>query len=107
MKLKYQSSLIIIIMIIIMFILGARINQNSKITVTDLSQQNDHKLKILSKILNKKVKELGQLSCTISQNEVSVNGGWCSKISGANSSQHLTDDNLVSYLNKFFKGSNS
>jgi len=70
---KYQKSLIIIIMIIIMFIKASRINQNSKITVTDLSHQIDHKLISLSKILNNKVQELEQLSCTISQNEVSVN----------------------------------
>ncbi len=75
MKLNYQNSLIIIIMIIIMIIAISILNQNSKIIVTDLSHQSDHKLITLSKILNNKVQELGQLSCTISQNEVSVNGG--------------------------------
>ena len=55
-------------------------------------------------MLNEAMNRIGQLSCEISKIEVSQNGGWCSKISGKNSSQHLTDHSLAKFLSKFLTG---
>ena len=71
-----------------------------KINVND----NDERLYDLSKILNQAMGKIGQLSCQLSKNEVSDNGGWCSKISGKNSSEHKTDVPLSKALSKFLSG---
>ncbi len=61
-------------------------------------------LKRLSIILQNKMRELGQKSCQNATHDVSVNGGWCLAISGANSAQHYTDEKLVPYLSKLLEG---
>jgi hypothetical protein len=61
-------------------------------------------IKELSTLLNQASNKIGQLSCQLSKNEVSDNGGWCSKISGKNSSQHMTDISLSKALSKFLVG---
>ena len=57
----------------------------------------------LSRKLNEAQKKIGRLSCEISKNEVSAHGGWCSTISGKNSSFHKTDISLAKELSSFFK----
>ena len=61
-------------------------------------------IKELSILLNQASNKIGQLSCQLSTNEVSDSGGWCSKISGKNSSQHMTDVPLSKALSKFLVG---
>ena len=56
----------------------------------------------LSKLLTKSAQRFGQLSCKV--NEVSSNGGWCSKISGKNSSHHVTDTGLAKALSDYLVG---
>jgi hypothetical protein len=58
----------------------------------------------LSRRLTNSMKRIGQLTCENSSKEVSINGGWCSKISGTNSIQHVTDKILVITLSNFLKG---
>ena len=60
----------------------------------------------MSLLLQNKLRDLGQMSCSLLDNksEVSVNGGWCSIISGKNSSRHITDERLLRYLSKFLAG---
>lgn len=62
------------------------------------------KLKELSETLKNKMQQLGQLSCEIAKDDTSVNGGWCSRISGTGGGQHVTDAKLIPYLSKFLKG---
>ena len=86
-----------------------QLDQLSSVSSDDRGNQlsvgtNSIKLEALSKILQEKLQQLGQLSCEIAKDETSVNGGWCSKISGADSDQHRTDEKLVQFLTKFLKG---
>ncbi|RMZ96335.1 SAM dependent methyltransferase [Brachionus plicatilis] len=78
------------------------------IQISDRKFTNDHRtseeLFTLSLLLTENAKKLGQLSCQLNKNEVSDNGGWCSKISGKNSSQHKTDSKMAKYLSKFLSG---
>jgi len=67
-------------------------------------KNKDETIETMSLLLNEAMNRIGQLSCKISENEVSQNGGWCSKISVNNSSQHLTDEYLARYMSKFLKG---
>jgi hypothetical protein len=55
----------------------------------------------LSRRLTNSMKRIGQLTCEKSKIEVSINGGWCSKISGANSTAHITDKRLAKTLSNF------
>ncbi|CAF0911429.1 unnamed protein product [Brachionus calyciflorus] len=57
----------------------------------------------LSKLLTKSAQKIGQLSCKIKEG-VSENGGWCSTISGKNSSQHVTDRELAKEISTFLSG---
>ncbi len=63
----------------------------------------DSTIKELSVLLNQASNKLGKLSCKLSD-DVSEKGGWCSKISGKNSSQHITDVKLASALSKYLTG---
>ena len=56
-----------------------------------------------SKKLHKTLQIKGQLECEKSLNDVSNSGGWCSKISGLNSSQHMIDNGLAIELSSFLK----
>ena len=66
---------------------------DSSVLLTDLSLK-----------LNAAMKRIGQMSCEKSANQVSVNGGWCSKISGKNSSEHMMDTGFAKTLSMFLKG---
>ena len=55
----------------------------------------------LSILLNKASQKVGQFSCQLNNDDVSANGGWCSKISGRNSTQHMTDEPLALALSEF------
>lgn len=57
----------------------------------------------LSIKLKNKSQKLGQLECEISKDQVSKSGGWCAKISGPDSTQHLTDINLAETLSTNLK----
>lgn len=67
-------------------------------------QDSNQRLKELSKTLQNKLQQLGQLSCEFAKHDTSVNGGWCAKISGSDSVEHETDKTLVPYLSKFLMG---
>ena len=66
----------------------------------------NNKLTEMSRLLNEAMNKVGQLSCLLSPDEVSDNGGFCSKISGKNSSEHLTDTYLAKALSNFLLGKN-
>ncbi len=59
-----------------------------------------------SKKLHKRLQIKGQLECDKSLNDVSNSGGWCSKISGLNSKQHMIDIGLAIELSSFLKQKN-
>jgi hypothetical protein len=61
------------------------------------------RIKKLSLLLNQASNKIGRLSCQLSD-DVSENGGWCSKISGKNSPQHATDFALARELSNYLKG---
>lgn len=67
------------------------------------TSEKDKTIKELSFLLNLASNKIGKLSCNISD-DVSENGGWCSKISGKNSPQHATDLPLALELSKYLKG---
>jgi hypothetical protein len=69
---------------------------------SDISEK-DKTIKELSFLLNLASNKIGKLSCNISD-DVSENGGWCSKISGKSSPQHATDSQLALELSKYLKG---
>ena len=110
-KIKNSQKLFyLVVLLLIFYIIGKNIyrfpgfsSNNDSGLVSDLGK-NTKNLIEMSIILKNKMRELGQLSCNVSANEVSVNGGWCRKISGGNSPQHVTDEKLVSYLSNFLKG---
>ncbi len=60
--------------------------------------RSDAIIKELSQLLTIWVKKSGQMSCQLSKNEVSLNGGWCSTISGKNSTKHGADRPLAKYI---------
>jgi hypothetical protein len=66
-------------------------------------QDKDKIITELSLLLNQASNKIGKLSCELSDN-VSENGGWCSKISGKNSPQHLTDIQMAIALSEYLKG---
>lgn len=56
----------------------------------------------LSELLKDAQQKIGQLNCV--QGSKADSGGWCSSISGANSTEHLTDTAIVRYLSDLLKG---
>ena len=81
-----------------------RFDRSSSSGYKDVDCDSLSRLKELSFILAKKMQQLGQLSCEIAKDETSLNGGWCAKISAANSSEHRTDEKFAMWLNNFLKG---
>ena len=63
----------------------------------------DNTIKRLSLLLNQASNKIGKLSCQLND-DVSERGGWCSKISGKNSTQHRTDVKLAIALSKYLTG---
>ena len=57
----------------------------------------------LSQQLNEAQRQLGRLSCQITQTDVSIRGGWCKNISGLNSTHHLTDELLAQAISRLLK----
>ena len=57
----------------------------------------------LSLRLNLAYQKNGRLNCEITKGGVSENGGWCSSISGRNSSQHMTDYYFANATSLFLK----
>ena len=55
----------------------------------------------MSILLNDAMKKIGQMSCNLSTNQISDNGGWCSQISGPNSTEHVFDTRLAVELSRF------
>ena len=78
-------------------------NSNDEIKSNDSTEKDDI-IKELSRLLNQASNQVGKLSCQLNGDDVSTNGGWCSKISGKNSSQHMTDVPLAKALSSFLKG---
>ena len=66
-------------------------------------QEKDKIITELSLLLNQASNKIGKLSCKLSD-DVSENGGWCSKISGKNSPLHLTDTPMAIVLSEYLKG---
>lgn len=58
----------------------------------------------MSRLLTDSMRKIGQASCNLSTDQVSVNGGWCSQISGSNSSKHYFDLGLAKALSKILTG---
>jgi hypothetical protein len=63
--------------------------------------ESDSLLKDVSVLLKEAMRRIGQMNCEKSNNQVSTNGGWCSKISGRNSPEHKTDEILLAALSHF------
>lgn len=101
---KYKFFLLLLILIIIIYynVSYERKTQNIDKNTNDI--YIDEKLKVLSKLLNEAMGKVGKLTCELNKNDVSVRGGWCSKISGKNSPQHMTDEPLAKALSKFLTG---
>ena len=87
-----------------------RNDKHDKVKCTNLSEKFHNMIRDLKKINNElslklknSIQKLGQLNCEKNKNDVSPNGGWCSSISGRNSSQHLTDFKFAKALSEFLK----
>jgi hypothetical protein len=89
---------VIIIFFIIKYLLSINQTKSEKII-----EQINRNLIETSKKLHKTLQIKGQLECEKSLNDVSNSGGWCSKISGLNSSQHMIDNGLAIELSSFLK----
>ena len=76
----------------------------NKIIVKEETTKSDDKVVEMSRLLTKAMKKMGQLSCEISKNDVAQNGGWCSRISGINSPNHIFDSPLAKELSSFLAG---
>ena len=97
---------IIVVILLLVSTLAYLMIKNGN-TVQFLKYNDDdsnEKLSEMSRLLNEAMNKVGQLSCQLSKNEVSDNGGWCSKISGKDSPQHMTDVPLSKALSKFLSG---
>ena len=78
--------------------------ENSYFANEKSSKEKESIIVNLSNLLRRSSQKVGQLSCQLNNDDVSANGGWCSKISGRNSSQHMTDTYLAKMLSKFLSG---
>jgi hypothetical protein len=103
---KYCIS--IIINLLILFILIKILLNNDKCKTIETGRFEFNEKEELNKInsdlslkLNQAYQKIGRLNCQINKNEVSDNGGYCSSISGRNSSGHRTDDNFAKALSDF------
>ena len=67
---------------------------------------NTYVIRELSLLLTQAVNRIGKLSCQLNEkkDDVSLNGGWCSKISGKDSQLHMTDNNLAKKISQYLKG---
>ena len=95
--------LCIILLLGVAFFIFAN-NFQSKILVPNqllvTNKLQDITIKKLSLLLNQASNQIGKLSCKLND-DVSERGGWCSKISGKNSSQHVSDVPLANALSKY------
>jgi len=100
----YKLVLILLIWcaLITFFVYFQPITLHNQLLITN-NRQEENIIKTLSLLLNQASNKIGKLSCKLSD-DVSENGGWCSKISGKNSSQHVTDVPLALSLSKYLKG---
>ena len=80
------------------------ITPSKSVSIDEIDEKNEL-IKELSLLLNQASNQIGKLSCKLSD-DVSEKGGWCSKISGKNSSQHATDLPLSKALSTFLKDKN-
>ena len=96
---KFKS--IIFVVLIIFFIIKYLLYNQTK--TEKIIEQINRNLIETSKKLHKTLQIKGQLECEKSLNDVSNSGGWCSKISGLNSSQHMIDYGLAIELSSFLK----
>ena len=79
------------------------IDSNNLLKTEEIIEQINRNLIEKSKRLHKILQIKGQLECEKSLNDVSNSGGWCSKISGLNSKQHMIDIELAIELSSFLK----
>jgi 2-polyprenyl-3-methyl-5-hydroxy-6-metoxy-1,4-benzoquinol methylase len=77
--------------------------KNNQSKTKEKIEQLNRNLIEKSKKLHKRLQIKGQLECDKSLNDVSNSGGWCSKISGLNSKQHMIDIGLAIELSSFLK----
>lgn len=61
----------------------------------------------MSRLLTNAMKKLGQLSCNVSVDLVSQNGGWCANISGPDSIIHYFDAGFARELGQILSGKSS
>lgn len=88
--------------IIICCFLTVIFRQLINVNKSDHDHEIQKLIKNLSKSLTELAKKYGQLSCSIN-GEVSLNGGWCSHLSGKNSSEHITDLELAKELSIYLR----
>lgn len=114
-RLKYAALIAILIMLLIkinsdnmqiteLLMRESRIDDTENNVETRSLFLCDQKLVSMSRLLKDTAKRVGRLTCESSQNQVSANGGWCSKLSGRNSSQHYFDQHLALKLSEFLAG---
>lgn len=58
----------------------------------------------MSRLLTNTMKKLGQLSCNVTVDQVSQNGGWCANISGPDSIIHYFDAGFARELGQILSG---
>ena len=109
MKNEKTIQVFLLILIVLLILICFKVYNNTPIhksfSESSLAiHDSEKKLRELSFVLKNSMQSIGQLSCQLSTNQVSMNGGWCSKISSEKSKQHMTDKKLVIFFSNFFKG---
>lgn len=87
---------------VILYLCFLKVILNQLLHNNSNDSENLKLIKCLSKRLTQMAKNLGQLSCNITE-KVSINGGWCSPLSGKNSSEHVTDVEIAKELSFFLR----
>ena len=81
-----NNKLYIITALVSLVILMVFLSNNSSKEFNSKDLQNSNHDREMSMLLQNAMRNIGQLSCNLSKIDVSINGGWCSKISGTISS---------------------
>ena len=79
-------------------------HNGNDIKINDNHSESKFDMANMSRLLTNAMKKLGQLSCNVSVDQVSQNGGWCANISGPDSIIHYFDAGFARELGQILSG---